>query len=89
MAQGLVRGSKKQHEVLYASGSGGRRIFVVPDLQLVVAATAHSADVDMPEQLLNHVVQSIRSDKPVQENSDAFAGLGQAVEAFKMGLELA
>lgn len=87
LAQGLVRGSKKQHEVFYASGSGGRRIFVVPDLQLVVAATAHSADVDMPEQLLNHVVGAIRSDKPIQENSDASAGLGQAIGAFKMGLE--
>jgi CubicO group peptidase (beta-lactamase class C family) len=87
LTQGLVRGSKKQHEVFYASGSGGRRIFVVPDLQLVVAATAHSADVDMPENLLNHVVQAIRSDKPIQENSDAFAGLGQAIEAFKMGVE--
>ncbi|NOU84466.1 serine hydrolase [Paenibacillus sp. LMG 31460] len=87
LVQGLVRGSKKQHEVFYASGSGGRRIFVVPDLQLVVVATAHSADVDMPENLLNQVVQAIRSDKPIQENSDAFDGLGQAIEAFKMGLE--
>ncbi|MCY9664000.1 beta-lactamase family protein [Paenibacillus alginolyticus] len=87
LAQGLVRGSKKQHEMFYASGSGGRRIFVVPDLQLVVAATAHSADVDMPELLLNHVVGAIRSGKPISENSEAFAGLGQAIEAFKMGLE--
>jgi CubicO group peptidase (beta-lactamase class C family) len=86
LSQGSVRGSRKQYEMFYASGSGGRRIFVVPNLQLIVAVTANSPDVDMPENLLNHVVQAIRSDKPLQENMEAYARLGQAIESFKMGL---
>ncbi|SDN41231.1 CubicO group peptidase, beta-lactamase class C family [Paenibacillus sp. yr247] len=87
LPQGLLKGSKKQYEMFYASGSGGRRIFVVPELQLVVAVTADSADVDMPEELMHLVVQAIRGDKPFQENSAASAELDQAINSFKLGVE--
>lgn len=84
LAQGVIKGSRKQCEVVYASGSGGRRIFVVPELQLIVSATAHSADVDMPENLLNHVVGAIRSAGPIQENPDAYSKLELALQSFGM-----
>lgn len=83
LAKGIIRGSKKPYNLYYASGSGGRRIFVIPELELVVAATANSPDVDMPEYLLLHVLQAIRSEKPLPENQDAYAKLEQAVQAFK------
>lgn len=82
LAPGLVRGSRKPIDIFYASGSGGRRIFTIPDLNLVVVLTADSGDVDMPENLLNHVVQAIRSDKPVTENPGAYGQLKQAMQFF-------
>jgi CubicO group peptidase (beta-lactamase class C family) len=84
LPKGIVRGSKKQYDIYYASGSAGRRIFVVPELELIVAMTANSPDVDMPEYLLLHVLQAIRSDKPLSENQENFAKLEQAVKAFKL-----
>ncbi|MGG1517995.1 serine hydrolase [Paenibacillus oryzisoli] len=85
LAPGLVRGSRKPIDVHYASGSGGRRIFYVPELELVVAMTANSADVDMPENLLNHVVQAIRGNKPLSPNSEASAQLERAIRFFEAG----
>ncbi|MDR6553504.1 serine hydrolase [Paenibacillus qinlingensis] len=82
LAKGIVRGSRKEMDVFYASGSGGRRIFVIPDLDLIVALTANTEDVDMPEGLLLHVLQSIRSDKGLTENPVANAQLKQAIQAF-------
>ncbi|WP_171684506.1 serine hydrolase domain-containing protein [Paenibacillus planticolens] len=87
LPKGIVRGSKKPYDIFYASGSGGRRIFVVPELQLIVAVTADSNDVDMPEGLLLQVLQAIRSDKPLPENQENFAKLEQAVQAFKLVTE--
>ncbi|UKS25383.1 beta-lactamase family protein [Paenibacillus sp. HWE-109] len=84
---GLIKGDKKAYDMYYASGSGGRRIFVVPDLQLVVAMTAESADVDMPENLLHHVVQAVRSANPLPENSVAQDELERAIRLFKMSVE--
>lgn len=82
LAKGLLRGSRKQVDVFYASGAGGRRIFGIPDLNLIVALTANTADVDLPESLLHHVVQAIRSDKKVTENQIAFNQLKQAIQLF-------
>ncbi|WP_052487388.1 serine hydrolase domain-containing protein [Gordoniibacillus kamchatkensis] len=61
LAPGLVQGQTKQYDTFYAAGSFGQRIFVVPALQLIVAATAYSSDVEMPEQLLNGIIQAIKS----------------------------
>jgi CubicO group peptidase (beta-lactamase class C family) len=83
LPQGLIAGSTKEYDTFYAAGSWGQRIFVVPELQLIVAATANSADVDMPEQLLNRVVQAVRSDRSLAENSDATRRLNQAIQSFK------
>ncbi|WP_186445993.1 serine hydrolase domain-containing protein [Paenibacillus cremeus] len=43
----------------YACGAFGQRIYVVPDLKLIVAMTAHSSDVNMPDLVLEGVIQSI------------------------------
>ncbi|BFT75680.1 serine hydrolase domain-containing protein [Paenibacillus sp. P36] len=83
LPKGIVKGSKKQYDMFYASGSSGRRIFVVPELQLIVALTANSPDPNMPEYLLLHVLQAIRSDKALPDNQENFAKLEQAVRAFK------
>lgn len=61
LAGRLFGGVTKQYDTFYAAGSYGQRIFVVPALQLIVAATAYSLDLDMPEQLLNGIVQAIPS----------------------------
>ncbi|OPH59659.1 hypothetical protein BC351_19450 [Paenibacillus ferrarius] len=87
LPQGLIKGSKKAYEMFYASGSGGRRIYVVPELQLVVALTAESDDADMPERLLHQVVQAIRADNPLPENVIAGDELERAVRLFKMEIE--
>jgi CubicO group peptidase (beta-lactamase class C family) len=65
LVQGLLENGTKQYNTFYAAGSGGPRIFVVPELQLILAATATSSDSEMPEQLLNRVVQAIRSESIV------------------------
>ncbi|MBD0380869.1 serine hydrolase domain-containing protein [Paenibacillus sedimenti] len=83
ISRGRFDGDTKKYEMFYAAGSGGRRIFVVPELKLIVAMTAHSSDVDMPEQLLQSVVRSIRSAHPLPENTDACERLHQAVLTFK------
>jgi CubicO group peptidase (beta-lactamase class C family) len=83
LSQGVIAGDTKQYETFYAAGSWGQRIFVVPELHLIIAATAYSADVDMPEQLLNSVVQAVRSDRPLAESPEAVSRLEQAVQSFK------
>jgi CubicO group peptidase (beta-lactamase class C family) len=70
LAQGLLENGTKQYDTFYAAGSGGPRIFVVPELQLILAATATSSDPEMPEQLLNRVVRAIRSDRSVAVNTE-------------------
>ncbi|TXK84515.1 serine hydrolase [Paenibacillus sp. N3.4] len=87
LAPGIVRNSKKPIETFYASGAGGQRIFVIPSLQLVVALTSNSMDVDMPEQLLHHVAKAIRSDKVLSDNAEATSKLNQAIETFKTAID--
>ncbi|AFC31418.1 putative beta-lactamase [Paenibacillus mucilaginosus 3016] len=70
-------------EAFYAAGSGGQRIFVIPALELVAAFTAESPDGEMPEELLNGIVRSIRSETPLQANPEAACRLTQAVSSFK------
>ncbi|NQX61439.1 serine hydrolase [Paenibacillus qinlingensis] len=82
LAKGLNKGSRKEVEIFYASGSGGRRIFGIPELKLIVALTANTGDVDMPESLLHHVLQAVRSNKQLAENPPAFEQLQQAIQRF-------
>ncbi|TVY08867.1 serine hydrolase domain-containing protein [Paenibacillus cremeus] len=51
--------TKNVFNTFYAGGSFGQRIFVIPALHLVVAMTAYSSDVDMPEQILNSIINSV------------------------------
>ncbi|KRE65584.1 serine hydrolase domain-containing protein [Paenibacillus sp. Soil750] len=82
LAKGLNKGSRKEVEIFYASGSGGRRIFGIPELKMIVALTANTGDVDMPESLLHHVVQAVRSNKQLSENPVAFEQLQQSIQRF-------
>lgn len=82
LAKGLNKGSRKELDIFYASGSGGRRIFGIPELKMIVALTANSGDVDMPESLLHHVLQAVRSNKPLAENPTAVEQLQQAIQRF-------
>lgn len=72
-------------ETFYAAGSGGNRIFVVPELQLIVAMTAHTPVMELPEQVLNGIVRAIRSDQPIPESLNAGAKLAEAIEWFRAG----
>ncbi|CAH1228793.1 hypothetical protein PAECIP111891_06354 [Paenibacillus allorhizoplanae] len=82
LAKGLNKGSRKEMDIFYASGSGGRRIFGIPELKMIVALTANTGDVDMPESLLHHVVQAVRSNKQLSENPVAFEQLQQSIQRF-------
>lgn len=82
LAKGLNKGSRKEMDIFYASGSGGRRIFGIPELKMIVALTANTGDVDMPESLLHHVVQAVRSNKQLSENPAAFEQLQQSIQRF-------
>jgi CubicO group peptidase (beta-lactamase class C family) len=86
LAQGVLAGDTKQYDTFCAAGSWGQRIYIVPELQLLLAVTSYSADVDMPEQLLNSIVQAIRSDRPLAANPAAVSQLKQAVQSFKPGI---
>jgi CubicO group peptidase (beta-lactamase class C family) len=84
LAMGIRQGDTRQHETFYAAGAAGQRIFAVPELQLVVAMTANSPDVDMPEQLLNHAVRAIRSDMPLPADFGGMQQLNRAIESMKL-----
>ncbi|MEW9701035.1 serine hydrolase domain-containing protein [Paenibacillus sp. SI8] len=81
--RGRFEGDTRRYDMFYASGSGGQRIFVVPELQLITAFTAKSSDVDMPEDLLRQIVLSVRSNRWIPESAEAAASLEQAIQSFK------
>ncbi|NOU97451.1 serine hydrolase [Paenibacillus sp. LMG 31456] len=72
------------HDVFYASGSGGQRIFVIPDYNLILAVTAdNQKEGYMPEQMLVKAAMAVRSDKPLQANAEAEAKLQASLKGFK------
>jgi CubicO group peptidase (beta-lactamase class C family) len=72
------------HDVFYAAGSGGQRIFIVPNLNLVMAVTGNNQKEDyMPESMLVKAVLAVRSDQPLPANAEAAVKLAGAVQAFK------
>ncbi|MCR8635702.1 serine hydrolase domain-containing protein [Paenibacillus radicis (ex Xue et al. 2023)] len=72
------------HDVFYASGSGGQRIFVIPDYNLILAVTAdNQKEGYMPEQMLVKAALAVRSDKPLKASSEAEAKLAASLKSFK------
>jgi CubicO group peptidase (beta-lactamase class C family) len=71
-------------EMFYAAGSGGQRIFVVPDDGLVIAVnSANDKEALMPEQFASYMVQAIKSDKPLSKNETGVSNLNSVLESMK------
>ncbi|GAA4828352.1 hypothetical protein GCM10023310_01390 [Paenibacillus vulneris] len=72
------------HDVFYAAGSGGQRIFVVPDMEMIMAITASNHEDDfMPERMLIQAIAAVRSDQPIESNDAGLAKLKASLQAFK------
>jgi CubicO group peptidase (beta-lactamase class C family) len=72
------------HDVFYAAGSGGQRIFIVPNLNLVMAVTGNNQKEDyMPESMLVTATSAVRSDQPLPTNTEAASKLAAAIQALK------
>ncbi len=82
VSRALFDGDTKRYDAFYASGADGQRVFVVPELQLIVALTASSSDPEMPEQLLSSIIRAKRADKPLPEDAEAVAKLIAATQRF-------
>jgi len=82
VSRALFEGDTKVYACFYASGADGQRVFVVPELQLIVALTSSSKDAEMPEQLLSSIIRAKRSDKPLPEDVEAAAKLAAASQRF-------
>lgn len=78
----------KSYGVFFAAGSGGQRIFVVPELNLILAMTANNQHDDfMPERLLARAMLAVKSDRPLAVNDIAAARLKASIRAFKATTE--
>lgn len=72
------------HDAFYAAGSGGQRIFVVPDLNLIMAFTGNNQKEDyMPEGMLFKATTAVKSNQPLAANAAGAARLTAALQAFK------
>jgi CubicO group peptidase (beta-lactamase class C family) len=78
-----IKETKKQVNLLYAAGSGGQRIYVLPEQNLVAVFTANTAVSFVTEGLLEKIVGSIRSDNPLPVNPDGLNALNAALSSFK------
>ncbi|MCS7463403.1 beta-lactamase family protein [Paenibacillus doosanensis] len=71
-------------QAFYAAGSGGQRIFVVPDLNLVMAMTANNEHDDiMPERMMVKAALAVKADRPLSVNEIGAARLRASLQAFK------
>ncbi len=79
-----IKKQNKSYSVLFAAGSGNQRIFIVPELDLVVTLTsAVDSAPDFPGQLLAQLVQeAVVSDKPLPESAVNKRKLDEVLELF-------
>lgn len=71
-------------QVIFAAGSGGQRIAIIPDMNLVVAMTANNnTDAFMPERFVVNIASSVSGKQPLPANESATNALKQAIAAFK------
>ncbi|WP_051621239.1 serine hydrolase domain-containing protein [Paenibacillus sp. UNC451MF] len=82
----VIPGDKAvHHNVFYAAGSGGQRIFVVPDMNMIMAITAANKEDDfMPEQMLIKAIMAVKSDQPLSSNDEGAAKLRASLQSFKL-----
>jgi CubicO group peptidase (beta-lactamase class C family) len=67
-----------------ADGSGGQRIFVMPEQNMVAVFTANNPDPFFADALIDKfIVPSVKSDKALPPNPDGNALLKHNTEAFK------
>ncbi|WP_282939415.1 serine hydrolase [Paenibacillus sp. RC67] len=72
------------HDVFYSAGSGGQRIFVVPDLNLIMAIGATNEEDDfMPERMLIKAIMAVRSDEALPANDEGVSKLRSSLRSFK------
>jgi CubicO group peptidase (beta-lactamase class C family) len=73
---------QRVYDVFYAAGSAGKRIFVVPALQLITALTADSQDAHMPELTLRRILQAVKTNGSLPLNQQATDRLEEAIHSF-------
>jgi CubicO group peptidase (beta-lactamase class C family) len=73
---------QRVYDVFYAAGSAGKRIFVVPALQLIAALSADSQDAHMPELTLRRILQAVRTNGSLPRNQQATDRLEEAIQSF-------
>jgi CubicO group peptidase (beta-lactamase class C family) len=67
-----------------ADGSGGQRIFVMPEQNMVAVFTANNPDPFFADTLVDKfIVPSVKSDKAIPANPQGVAQLNSKIEAFK------
>jgi CubicO group peptidase (beta-lactamase class C family) len=79
----VVDGTDKRINMFYAAGSGGQRIYVLPEQNMVAVFTSNTANSFVTETVLAQMVGAIRSDKPLPVNPDGVNGLNDAIKSFK------
>jgi CubicO group peptidase (beta-lactamase class C family) len=67
-----------------AEGYGAQRIYVIPDLEMVVVLTAalHANDYETPNALLDYAIESVESSGPLPEHPEAAEQLAARVRAL-------
>ena len=67
-----------------AEGYGAQRIYVIPDLEMIVVFTAalYANDFETPNALLDYVIRSADSEAPLPDNPEAAAQLSARVQAL-------
>jgi CubicO group peptidase (beta-lactamase class C family) len=78
-----LEGGRKA-DLFYAAGSGGQRIYVVPEYNLIFVVTANiTQDSFVSERFLSEILLSISSEKTLPDNPEGVEALQASIDAFK------
>jgi CubicO group peptidase (beta-lactamase class C family) len=73
----------KRINMFYAAGSGGQRIYVLPEQNIVAVFTSNTANSFVTESDLTQIIGAVQSDKPLPENPAGVNELNAAITSFK------